>query len=281
MSTVNDNSATAGDLTINAVDADAPATAAVPAGFDQAVNTAISYFENTFHPEHSVYLNIDFKYEPLAGGTAGGLAESGTYLTNVSYSNVRSHLIGTDAGIPADAGLVLPTGDPFGFLGFGDLRLTHSQEAVIGLPSPDSNPLNTTLDADITLNSSDNFSWNPSAGVGPRQYDAVSTLEHEISEVFGRQCGGSAPHSLVPEPLALFRFDSSTEAVDTTNNIGDYFSINGGQTSLHYGMGEGGGGDLADWNSRTTDCCGFGWQGHRQTFTGADVRVMEALGWKV
>jgi hypothetical protein len=249
------------------------AAAAAPAGFNSAVNTALSYFENTFHPTHSVYLNIDFRYAPLAGG----LAESSTFITNFGYTAVRNHLIGTDAGIPADAGLVLPTTNPFGLFGFGDLSLSHSQAAVIGLPSPDSNPRNTTLDATITLNSNHAFAWSHGS-VHTGQYDAVGTLEHEISEVFGRQCGGSSPNSFRPEPFALFRYNTGT--IDTTNGIiGDYFSLNGG-TPIHTNMGEPRGGDLADWNSTTVDCCGFGWLGHAQHFTSADVRVMEALGWK-
>jgi hypothetical protein len=274
MSTINASSnAATGALTINAVP-DAPA-AAVPAGFQQAVNAAISFFDTTFHPEHSVYLNIDFKYAPLSGGA---VAETSSFLRQNSYSAIRDHLRATDAGIPADAGLFVPNGNPFNPFGLGDLWSTLSQQAVIGLPSPDSNPLNTNLDATITLNSNNAYSWNPSAGVGPNQFDAVSTLEHEISEVFGRQCGSNVPNGLRPEPFALFRYDRSV-AIDTTHGIGDYFSINGGQTSIHNGMGEPGA-DLADWNSATSDCCGFAVRGMAQHFSTADVRVMEAMGWK-
>jgi hypothetical protein len=147
------------------------------------------------------------------------------------------------------------------------------------LPSPDSNPLNTNLDATVTLNSNDPFSFDPSHGVGPGQFDAVSTLEHEISEVFGRQCGSNGATGLIGEPFALFRYRSPGN-LDTTSNIGDYFSIDGGVNSIHNNMGEPGA-DLADWNSRSDDCVGFGVAGRAQHFTAADVHVMEAIGWKV
>jgi hypothetical protein len=76
----------------------------------------------------------------------------------------------------------------------------------------------------------------------------------------------------------LFRY-ASIGHIDTTNGIGDYFSINGGHVSLHNNLGEPGGGDLADWNSASIDCVGFAQTGMRQVFTGADIRVMEAIGW--
>ena len=94
----------------------------------------------------------------------------------------------------------------------------------------------------------------------------------------GRRCGSSSPGAFLATPLALFRYTPSGE-IDTTNNIGDYFSIDGGVTDLQPDMGETNGGDLADWNISTDDCVGFGVPGIVQEFTAVDVQVMEALGW--
>ena len=106
-------------IKINAVDAAAPDAAAAPAGFDQAVSTAISFFEKTFNPDRSVYLNIDFEYAPLKGRT---VASSRSYYGTDNYKAAAADLRATDASIPADAGLLLPANDPF-FFSFGTLEL--------------------------------------------------------------------------------------------------------------------------------------------------------------
>jgi hypothetical protein len=149
--------------------------------------------------------------------------------------------------------------------------MTAADARAIGFSTSD------IQDAIVTLNS--NLSYTNSAKVPSGDFYAPGVLEHEISETMGRQCGSSSPGSLLAAPEALFRY-SSPNVIDTTNGIGDFFSING-TTVIHSAMGEPGGGDLADWNTATGDCAGFAVQGRAQHFTAADVRVMEALGWSI
>jgi hypothetical protein len=246
--------------------------AGVPSGYVTAVSDAITYFEAKFN--NDVTMNIDFKFAPLGGN---GVAESQTFLSAYNYSGAVGALKATDAGIAADAGLRVPGSDPFPVSTFtpaNELLLTHAEAAAIGLNSPDDNRNNTTLDATVTLNSNLEY-FNPPGAIRGA-FDAVSTLEHEISEVMGRQCGSSG-RELVGTTDALFRFHSGH--LDTSTGIGDYFSINGGVTNLHGALGEPNGGDLADWNIQTDDCVGFAIPGVVQKFTAADVRVMEANGW--
>ncbi len=272
------DSSSGGGLIINATFG-----AGVPAGLVNAADVAIAFFETTFSA--NVTMNITFDWAPL--GTSGSVASTlDAPYTYYSYSSVIGALTAVDGSIPADQGLAPPpANDPFpagGLNESNELLLTNSQAAVLGFPSPDSSPTNTTVDATTTLNSDFSYSFYPGLGVGSDQFDAVGTLEHEISEVLGRQCGGNAVGSgFIAEPLALFRYTPSGQ-IDTTDDIGDYFSINGGVTDLltdeQVSMGESMG-DLADWNSSTVDCAGSGVRGIVQYFTPVDVQVMEALGW--
>ena len=195
----------------------------VPAALRKAIVSAISFFETTFEPEHNVYMNIAFKWAPLAGD---GVGESRTAVPATPFANVVAALPQVDREIADDKGLKLPDTNPFG----GSMNATNSQTAVMGLFSPDGSPSNTTLDSTITLNSHDSFTFDPSNGVAAGTFDAVGVLEHEISEVMGRQCGGS-DGNLFPEPFALFRYDSSHQ-IDTSSGIGDYFSLNGTVSSM-------------------------------------------------
>jgi hypothetical protein len=235
--------------------------AGVPSGYVTSVDEAIHYFEDTFH--NDVTLNINFDFAPLTGGDVG---ESDFTPVTTSYSNIINALLNTDSGIAADRGLVVPNSDPFS----GDFFMSPSDARAIGFTVS-----GISSDGTVTLNSNDSYTSDPN-NVGPGQFDAVGVLEHEISEVMGRNCGNNG-RGVFPTPLALFRY-SSPNVIDTTDGIGDHFSING-TTSLHANMGEPGG-DLADWNSSTGDCVGFAVEGRKQSFSAADVRVMEAMGWR-
>jgi hypothetical protein len=234
--------------------------AGVPSGYVTSVDEAISYFEHKFH--NQVTENIKFDFAPLGGNA---VAQSQTQLESGGYATIANNLFNTDAGITADQGLMLPRSDPFG----GNFFITVPEAAAIGFSTPN------ILDATVTLNSKLSYTSNPN-NVGPGQYDAVGVLEHEISETMGRICGSNGGSGLLPAPEALFRYRSPGH-IDTTDGIGDHFSING-TTSLHAHMGESGG-DLADWTQANSDCVGFAVQGIKQVFSAADVRVMEALGW--
>src|ERR1700677_1650158 len=258
-------------------------SAGAPAGFASAVDDAIQYFEKTF--TNQLTLNITFDW-----GSVGGVAETFTYLNAYSYSSVIAALAGQDNGIAADRGVVLPSSDPFPAgttanyaiaTPANTLWLTNAEATVLGLSSYNSSATNINQDATITLNSGNSYNFNPALGGVAGEYDAAPLLEHEISEVMGRQLGGnnSSDDGLLPEPLALFRY-SSPGVVDTSDNYaGGYFSIDGGKTDLRPDMGEQNG-DLADWGGPASDdVVGYAQIGVAQSFTPVDVQVMEALGW--
>ena len=110
----------------------------VPATMKSAVADACSYFDTTFAPTHSVYMNIDFKWAPI-----DSVGQSSTQLIpgGQNFGNIEFGLTQADKLIPDDKGLVLPSSNPFG----GNLfSITDSQEAELGLfsllngnPSPE------------------------------------------------------------------------------------------------------------------------------------------------
>ena len=137
-------------------------------------------------------------------------------------------------------------------------------------------------DASITLNSSNSYNFSADGGAVQGEYDAVPVLEHEISEVMGRQLGtnNANNNNLLPSAMALFRY-SSNGVVDTSGSYANaYFSINGGVTDLEHNMGEKGG-DLADWGTSTVDTFGYGNTDTALEVTPVDFQAMEALGWNL
>ena len=240
-----------------------------PAGFVAAVDDAIAFYEQTF--DNNVTINITFS-EAVLGGNPNAIAENNSPADTqqYSYSSVIKALGSANGG-----NSVLPTSDPFSATDGGDLTVTNADAAALGLT--------TTLSssANVELGSAINWSYNPSS-VGSTQYDAVGALEHEISEVMGRELGSNVTNGFSPTPLALFRYNQGV--IDTTSNISrggddDYFSNNGGVTVMRADMGESGG-DLADWGGPATDdAFGYAGKGKVTGVTAIDMTVMETIGW--
>jgi hypothetical protein len=131
------------------------------------------------------------------------------------------------------------------------------------------------------LASGNTYNFSTTGAAVAAEYNAVSAIEHEISEAMGRQLGGNTASLNNPQPslLALFRY-SAPGIVDTNANYsGGHFSLDGGKTNLQSYMGEKNG-DLADCGGATSDdLAGYAGQGLSQVFTPVDMEVMEAIGW--
>ena len=90
--------------------------AGAPAGFAQAVNAAVQFFDSTI--SNNITVNIAFGWGEVGGQSldAGALGESNTnFLTGVSYSQLLSSLAIADAGSPGASGAVqgLPSTPPY------------------------------------------------------------------------------------------------------------------------------------------------------------------------
>ena len=238
-----------------------------PAGFQSAVQAAIAFYDTTI--KNNITVNITFSSVPTS---PGDIANSGYNYNFYSYSSVVTALQQHDASIPALAGAPFPATDPFTGAG-GNLAINELEAAALGLRST-----TTVANGSCTLSSSDLWNFSSTTPSVAGQFNAVTALEHEISEVLGRTCGSDG--SMLASPMAMFRYTASG-AVDTSSSYaGAYFSVDGGRTNLGQ-IGEQGG-DLADWGSAVkNDPFGFATAGQADPISPTDLLALDALGYQV
>jgi hypothetical protein len=254
-----------------------------PSDFKIAVQAAVQFFDTTF--TNNITLNIAFGWGEVDGQriTGSSVAESSSaYEYPYSYQQVRSAL----AAGAADAGsatlsyavATLPTVDPTHGATFG---INTAEEKALGLYRGSS----TAIDGYVGLSSSDTFTFDPNNPAVAGAYDAVGTLEHEISEVLGRSVSATQPISQTvntPDtPLDLFRFAGPN--AHTFQQGSAYFSLDNGFTSLKAFNNGNNGGDDGDWasSSQADAFDAFGSSGVAQSISLVDVEVLQLLGYTV
>ena len=151
--------------------------------FERAVNSAIGYFEQ--HIQNNMTISIEFAQQPIS---ANAVAQTSAAYDNTefTYSQIKSAILShiTDP-IQAIAASFLPQTSPFGSSLF---QISNAEAAALNLPtnySPNEKYNGQNIDGVVTLNSIYSYSYTHT-NVQPNQFDAVGTLEHEISEVLGR-----------------------------------------------------------------------------------------------
>jgi hypothetical protein len=137
------------------------------------------------------------------------------------------------------------------------------------------------IDGYVGLSSLDSYTFDPNNPAVAGAYDAVGTLEHEISEVLGRSISASTSiaSSEPYAPLDLFRFTSP--GVHTYLQGSAYFSLDNGVTNLKAFDNGSNGGDGGDWagSSQVDAFDAFGSSGVAQPISLVDVEVLELLGY--
>lgn len=253
-------------------------TANVSSAMQAAVNAAVQYYDSLI--TNNITLNIKFDFASLSGGVAQssfGVITSSKGAA-ISYSQYRAALLNVASTATTKAAAnALPTTDPLAAsFGNSNVGMTVAQAKLLGFHSSTTNS-----DGTVTLGSSINWDFSPTNRAVPGQIDAVGAIEHEISEILGRDAGsdGSLGLGTTPMPLDFFRY-SSAGAVDTSASYsGAYFSLDG-QTLLQ-AMGEKGA-DLADWASGVSgDSYGYASSGRVGTVTAVDTQVLSAMGYAI
>ena len=212
-----------------------------PVGFTAVLDSIVSFFQTNF--KDPVTVNIAVGYGEVNGQalsqaeldegpsgsplSAGALGSSVSYLTSVSYSQIRTALA-ADASSSDDASAVgsLPVSDP---TDGGVYWMTTAEAKALGL-----RPASSHLDGYVGFSSSYPFDYDNSNGVSAGQYDFFGVVAHEITEVMGRQVMvgqslGSTPNSY--EPMDLFHF-SAPGVHDFLGAQSGYFSPDDGATNL-------------------------------------------------
>jgi hypothetical protein len=249
---------------------DASANAA-PAGFKTAVQAAVQFFDTTF--SNNITVNIAFGWGEVGGSAldASAVGESIGNYYNVSYATLRNALINADSGTPAieQAVQALPTVNPT----TGRFIMSSAEEKAVGLLGSSH-----ISDGSVGLSSSDPFTFDPNNRAVAGAYDAIGTLEHEISEVLGRTVFTDPVNG--NGPLDLFRYASA--GVHTYQAGSAFFSLDG-STALKWFNDGSNGGDGGDWASGggADAFNAFVHTGVLEPVSPTDIELMQLLGYTV
>jgi hypothetical protein len=219
--------------------------------FEAAVNFVIAYFDATF--TNNVTINVDFAYGEQYSSDSGGvisftpmvaaknqtfeLGHSETWFTSENYNAALNALAANANGDQAQASSTLSPFTPFG----GATLWTANAEAkALGL-SVVSNAAG--FDGVIGIISSEalqtagySADWSTSAPTAGNQFYMIGVIEHELTEVMGRQSIdglndiGNAPGYTI---MDFYRY-SAPGMIQVLGGNPSYFSLDGGVTPLLY-----------------------------------------------
>ena len=270
--------AKAGGLTIN-LTFDSTFTTSFGANTAQA-EAAVNYAAQQFQTLFSDPVQINITVSGVADTSVFGQSSS-SLLGYYNYSQIRTALIADKKG-PNDTAAVasLPVNDPTAANGAADFVTTRAEGKALGLIASDS-----AKDGTIKFGAGYSWAFDPANRAVSGQYDFIGVVQHEISEVMGRQgvtggnLGNGGPNF---DPLDLFRYTAAGVRGASNNGAGVYFSINGGVTNLiTYNNAASNGLDTADWASgQGNDAFNqFSNSGVLNGITAVDLQQMDVIGW--
>ena len=273
-------------------DASVTNATSIATSYETAVNSAIQYFENEITTPITV--DIAFGWGEVGGSTisAGALGESSSSYYSYSYTQVYNAVQGlaNKSAVQQTAYATLPAIDP---TNGASIDVNTAQAMALGLSNTPGGP-----DGSVGLDSTSSFFWSqssPQAG----SYDAVSTFEHEISEVLGRLDNGGTGNSYTL--LDFFRYTaanlgsadppgSAAGSIDQpfipgyskTNQ--SYFSYDGKTVTYAYDTPAdvAQGNDIADWGPNVAnDSFGFGVTGAVSPVSTVDLEELNVIGYSL
>ena len=248
--------------------------ASAPAAFKTVVNAVVQYFESQF--TDPITINISVGYGEAGGNALGGaLGMSLTYLTNTTYSVLRSALA-ADAKTADDTSALnaLSSADP---THTNSYWLATAEAKALGLATP-----SVPADGFIGFSNAANiFDFDNSNGVTANKYDFFGVVAHELSEAMGRFLLVGSPIGSGPGYDALDLMHYSAAGVrDLVGGTQGYASINGGTTKL-YDFNTNPNGDFGDWaaSAGSNSFLAFANSGVTLPVTTSDLKLMDAIGW--
>jgi hypothetical protein len=273
------------------------------ANYEAAVNAAISYLESKISTP--ITISIGFGYGEVGGnnGSAGtplaaasGAESQGTTFS-YSYADVYAALEATDttSAVQIAAAASLPKVDPTGSAaGAQPFQVAAPEAMALGLTI---GALANGLVGNVGL-SVDNYIWSQTGPIGATQQDAVSDLEHEITEIMGRIALAGVGGQYTP--LDLFRYTAANGlsgdvpgsaagvrddpfVAGYSANAYSYFSYDGHHVTLQYDTPAQvtAGDDVADWellNGQPDSFDGEGGPGAYYPVSTTDLEELNALG---
>ncbi|MDE2384165.1 MAG: NF038122 family metalloprotease [Alphaproteobacteria bacterium] len=246
----------------------------IPAAFKAAVDTAVSLLDSLFMA--NVTLNIQVGWGTVAGQAlgAGALGESSTSLIGSTFAATKAALLAVDSAWHSDNPSLIP-----------QLPASFIPGATIGIPTAEAKALglstSTGLDGSIGVSNTVNWAFNENGTISAGQYDLVSVLLHEFTEVMGRISDLNVDGFYTP--MDLFRYSAPGVLSTATGGTGStaYFSTDGGVTKLATWNNNPANGDTGDWypgngNDPFND---YGTTGQFERLTAADLTNMDVLGY--
>jgi hypothetical protein len=241
---------------------------------EAAVADAVQTFQDLYTNAITVNITVSFS-------SSVGLGQSNTQLTgNPAYTDLVNALAAA-ATTAEDSNAVasLPASDP---TGSGPWWMPTAEAKTLGsiggLVYVD--PNDPGQDGQVKFASTVNYTFNPTNRAVAGEYDFIGVVEHEISEVLGRNSGlGTVGSGYVP--YDLFRFTSSGVRSLNTSDSGVYFSVDDGVTSLKAFNPPGNGGDLQDWATGSTadSYDAFLSAGQKAVLSYADLTSLDIVGY--
>ncbi len=197
--------------------------------------------------------SILFRYsDKTIQGNTFGLAASFYTVYTLSYNSFVA-VLGADQISPNDTTALenLPS-NPIAT----HVQLSSANGRALGLKTTgaidSSGGLTGTFDGIVSLNSTQPFLFGRAGGIGPGNYDAQRSIEHEIDEVLGLGSilDQSVSNQIKPEDFFRYSTDSGAPALtlNPSQSATSYFSIDGGSTNL-VGFSQNSSGDRGDWLS--------------------------------
>ncbi len=262
-----------------------------PAAFKVAVAYVVNLLDAAF--TDNVTLDIHVGWGEVDGSTvlAGDLGQSfEAQAPAYSYATIRNALVaGAAAPDQLAASSTLPATDP---TGGGTFDIGTAEAKALGLIAGNAPGIDGWVGFDSTVS---DWSFDPTATPGPNQYYLVGTIEHEISEVMGRDSllGVNGEHYSngwgVPD---LFRFSAPgvRQLAPGPGHTTGYFSLDNGLTNLGSWNNHVARGDLGDWDLGFGSGGGPGPDGNDafndfsnpgvlNQITRNDLTLMQVLGW--